>query len=114
MIQSYMYSPTSPSYSPSYRPSMAFASSGKSDSMFHVKLHGPWIGGLLVLLFAVFSTRVASDPMFAQKHYQNMPQLVQFYQTTLGKVVIALLYLAAFGLFTGSYKVWIARGKKLL
>ena len=109
MPSQYMYSPATPSYSPSYRPLYAsYAPKPKSKGMdmstFNFKCHGCFILAVLILLFVLYCVRIINDPMYAQDQAVNYPDFVNFLLTMQGKVVIAVAVVIIIYLFSFAYK----------
>lgn len=104
-----MYSPATPTYSPSYRPLYASYAPKKQGkgldmSMFDFKCHGCFILAVLILLFILYCVRIINDPMYAQEVALNYPDFVNFLLTMQGKVVVALGVVIVIYLFSYAYK----------
>ena len=109
-----MYSPSTPTYSPSYRPayaSYAARSSAHKGGSKHIS-YGCGIVGFLVLALAIWYTRIIMDPVYAQSQMYDYPDLVPFLNTMPGKLVTLVLYIVAISLFAGGYKNLIGMIKK--
>ncbi len=106
MPSHYMYSPTTPSYSPSYRPAsfaprkMSLSKAGFT-TQHQIMFHGSWILGVISLSLAIWYTRIIYDASYAQNQMQSYPKLVPFLQTNGGKALTAILYILSI-LFGGN------------
>jgi hypothetical protein len=105
MPHQYMYSPSTPTYSPSYRPAYAsYAARSSASKGKNLMCYGCGIVGFLVLALAIWYTRIIMDPVYAQSQMYDYPDLVPFLNTMPGKLVTVVLYIVAISLFTGGYK----------
>jgi mannose/fructose/N-acetylgalactosamine-specific phosphotransferase system component IIC len=109
MVQQYMYSPATPTYSPSYRPLYAsYVPKNKTKELnvagFNFKCHGCFIFAVLLLLFVLYCIRIINDPMYAQEVAVQYPDFVNFLLTMQGKVIVAVGVVIVIYLFNFAYK----------